>query len=228
MSAVEVVCFDGDETLWDFQASMRSGLADVLERLRQTRPNVGPVDVESVIADREQVAEAMPGASVAAIRRAAFGRTLERLSVPDAALADELCAYYMERRRAATVTYPDVVPALRQLRKHYELALLSNGNTYPRHAGLEEYFGVVLYADDCGLRKPDGRIFAEMARRCDRDASRLAMVGDSLDHDVVGASNAGWRAIWLNRDGAACPPEVRPDAIVTTLADVGAVLAGGR
>jgi hypothetical protein len=53
----------------------------------------------------------------------------------------------------------------------------------------------------------------------------IAYVGDSPAHYVEGPQRAGLRGIWLNRLGLPCPPRVRPDAEVSTLADLPAALA---
>ncbi|MEV0806946.1 hypothetical protein [Micromonospora sp. NPDC050200] len=55
---------------------------------------------------------------------------------------------------------------------------------------------------------------------------RLRVVRASLAHDVVGPQRAGLCGIWLNRHGLPCPPGVRPDAEVSSLADLPAALAG--
>nr|POF04033.1 putative uncharacterized hydrolase c7d4.05 [Quercus suber] len=67
-------------------------------------------------------------------------------------------------------------------------------------------FTVMSY--DVGYEKPDGRIFKaaeDMLRKShqaeDTDLSSWDMlyIGDDYDKDVVGALNAGWRAVWVNR-----------------------------
>jgi putative hydrolase of the HAD superfamily len=57
------------------------------------------------------------------------------------------------------------------------------------------------------------------------------LVGDHPLNDVIGAKRAGWHAIWLDRDGEGAdaflrlhPDEERPDAIVSSLADLPGVL----
>jgi FMN phosphatase YigB (HAD superfamily) len=47
------------------------------------------------------------------------------------------------------------------------------------------------------------------------------MVGNSLTHDVAGAQNAGMRAVWVNRIGVERPMDVQPDAIITSLSELG-------
>jgi putative hydrolase of the HAD superfamily len=49
-------------------------------------------------------------------------------------------------------------------------------------------------------------------------------VGDSLECDVAGAQAAGFRAVWLNRDGAPNDSPIRPDAEIATLDELDAVV----
>jgi putative hydrolase of the HAD superfamily len=40
-------------------------------------------------------------------------------------------------------------------------------------------------------------------------------VGDSWKNDIVGAKQAGWSAIWLNRHALPLPLDVTADAVVS-------------
>lgn len=53
------------------------------------------------------------------------------------------------------------------------------------------------------------------------------MVGDSLRRDVQGAQQAGLRAFWLNRTGAKRELDVVPDAEMTSLSELPALLRRG-
>jgi len=56
---LKAVYFDGDQTLWDFEALTRRSLAATMAQLLALRPETAglDLDVESVVADREAVAE---------------------------------------------------------------------------------------------------------------------------------------------------------------------------
>jgi phosphoglycolate phosphatase-like HAD superfamily hydrolase len=61
---IKAVYFDGDQTLWDFEALMRRSLAATMAQLQALRPETAALDldVESVVADREAVAQELRGA----------------------------------------------------------------------------------------------------------------------------------------------------------------------
>ncbi len=213
-----VIFFDGDQTLWDFRALMRRSLAATIEELRRLVPaGEGDLSVDAFVADRECVAEQLRGTvtNLESIRLAAFTRSLGRLGVADAALAEHLNGFYLRRRFAEVDLYDDVLPALETLSRDHAVGLLSNGNSYPDRVGLGHFFSATVFSQDHGVEKPDSRIYAIAQATIPGD--RYVMVGDSLPNDVVAAQRAGWEGIWLNRDRQDTPEGLRPDAIISDL-----------
>jgi putative hydrolase of the HAD superfamily len=215
---VAVIFFDGDQTLWDFQALMRRTLAATIKELRRLEPAVdGDLSVEAFVADREAAADSLRGkvTNLESVRLAAFTRSLSRLGIEHARLAEHLNNYYLQRRFAGVDLYDDVLPVLENLIRKHTLGLLSNGNSYPERVGLERFFTATVFSQDHGTEKPDPRIYA--IAQAAIAGSEYIMVGDSITNDVVAAQRVGWKGIWLNRDRLAVPAGVRPDAIVTDL-----------
>lgn len=223
-----VIFFDGDQTLWDFHTLMRRTLAATIEELRRQAPTVeGDLSVGSFVADREAVADQLRGkvTNLESIRLAAFTRSLQRLGLPDARLAEHLNGYYLRRRFAGVDLYDDVLPVLETLVREHTVGLLSNGNSYPDRVGLERFFSATVFSQDHGVEKPDPRIYAVAQAAIPGD--RYVMVGDSIANDVVAAQRAGWEGIWLNRDRQDPPAGVRPDAILTDLCGLPTLIGAG-
>ena len=149
----------------------------------------------------------------------------------DAALAERLAASYFAHRDRDPALFPDTVPCLQALRGHYRLGLLSNGSRLPDTVGLGGYFESVVFAQDHRVAKPDKGLFEVVERELGLDAPACVLVGDHPLNDIVGAKLVGWHAAWFDRDGQAADeflrlpdnPE-RPDAVVSTLAEIPAVL----
>ena len=57
----------------------------------------------------------------------------------------------------------------------------------------------IIVSGDHGINKPDVRIFEIMQEKLQLPNDSLYYIGDSLENDIVGANNAGWKAIWINR-----------------------------
>ncbi|GAB2581986.1 HAD family hydrolase [Kribbella endophytica] len=223
---IDTLFFDGDNTLWNFDQVMRRSLHATLAKLREHHSAAEALTVDDLIADRQAVAAELNGTelNLERLRLAAFQRTLTRLGPPDPSLAAELNAFYLERRFADIELYPDTIPVLRALGTSYRIGLLSNGNSYPAKAGLEELFDVVLFSQDLGVAKPDPAAYQLAAEKVDRPPSAIAMIGDSLPNDVTGPQAAGWTGIWLNRDGFPCPDGHAPDAALGDLHELADVL----
>jgi len=227
---IKAVYFDGDQPLWDFEVLMRRSLAATLTHLKALRPGIRTedLDAESVVADREAVAKELRGTetNLERIRLAAFSRTLGRLGLHDDDLAEELNEYYLQHRFDNVELFPDVVDVLTVLSRSYVLGLLSNGNGYPERSGLGGRFASVVFSQDHGVEKPDRRLFDVAAAEVGCGPDEVVMVGDSLPNDVSGAQNAGWRAIWLNRDGHVRPDGYTPDAEISNLTELPTALRG--
>jgi putative hydrolase of the HAD superfamily len=221
---IKTVYFDGDQTLWDFEVLMSRSLTATLTHLRALRPGIRTedLDIESVVADREGVAEELRGTetNLERIRLASFSRTLSRLGLQDDDLAEHMNAYYLQHRFDNVELFPEVLDALTVLSRSYVLGLLSNGNGYPERSGLGGTFASVVFSQDHGVEKPDRRLFDVAAAEVGCEPGELVMVGDSLPNDVNGAQNAGWRAIWLNRDGCDRPDHYRPEAEISNLMEL--------
>ena len=63
--------------------------------------------------------------------------------------------------------------------------------------GEESPFRVIIDSGRVGVDKPNPRIFQLTAEGMQTDLSRIVHVGDAWEADVIGARNAGARAVWF-------------------------------
>jgi putative hydrolase of the HAD superfamily len=126
----------------------------------------------------------------------------------------------------------DAPPTLEILKKHgYRLGLVSNAaddsdvQTLVDKAGIRPYFDLILTSAAQGIRKPDPRIFDPLKKCWEFASGEIALVGDTLGADILGAQNAGMFSIWITRR-ADTPANrvhqgtIRPDAVIDRLADL--------
>ena len=221
---ISVVSFDGDMTLWDFLQVMRHSLQKTLEELQKhvKSQKVSDLTIEEMIDIRNRYAEDVKGKiwNLEEIRKGAFERTLEYVDHPDENLASHLNTLYRKHRFENIELYPDVIPTFDVLKQHYNIGLLSNGNTYPERCGLENYFEFIVFSQDIQVEKPDPRFFMIAAERSGFDLTKMLHVGDSLENDVFGANNVGGYTVWLNRNGIANNTDIIPDYEVTSLTQI--------
>ena len=152
---------------------------------------------------------------------------------PDGAL-DILAAtlaerFRVEKRARNDWHFPEVRATLDGLRARYALALITNGAPDLQRdklvgARLEPYFPVVAISGEAGLAKPDPVIFAQTLAALEVAPDEAVMVGDNPATDLLGANRSGVRAIWIRREGQPLTADAYPDATITTLADLPALL----
>ncbi len=130
--------------------------------------------------------------------------------------------------------WPDTVGALRELRKHFGLAIISNvdddlfADTEPK-LGIK--FNEVITAEQAQTYKPSLKIFELALSRIAVPVDRILHVGQSLFHDVVPAKSLGLATVWVNRPsarsgvGAVKAVEACPDFEVNSLAELVAACA---
>ncbi len=107
-------------------------------------------------------------------------------------------------RPGALRPYPEVPEVLRRLRADgYRLGIVSNWSWNLRRrvaqAGLDGHFELVWASAYAGCNKPHPAIFEQAQGQMGVDAARALYVGDSYDHDVRGARNAGVDVVLIER-----------------------------
>ena len=146
--------------------------------------------------------------------------TFRRIRLADALepwgpLEDELLeAYIAEKARIADEMVPaaGAIETVRALRERgIRVGVLTNGpSAFQRRkletSGVGTEVDAIAVSGELGVAKPDERAFELALALLGTDAGETAMVGDSLENDVLGAMRAGLAAVvWMPgaRNGAA-------------------------
>ena len=66
----------------------------------------------------------------------------------------------------------------------------------------------IIVSGDYGINKPDVRIFEIMQEKLQLPNDFLYYIGDSIENDIVGANNADWKGIWINRYKRKLPEDI--------------------
>jgi HAD superfamily hydrolase (TIGR01662 family) len=111
----------------------------------------------------------------------------------------------------------------------FRLAILSNaGDDNDVHVlvnkvGATKLMDFILTSAACGIRKPHRQIFENALSHWDFPSQNVAMVGDRLDADILGANQMGIFSIWINRrteKKAPGPNDPIPGAIIENLREL--------
>jgi len=162
----------------------------------------------------EHEARILEGAGVKASRETVF-RVLANLGT------------VMSQSRARFVLFPDVEPALKQLKaRGLVLGLITNVDqdvsATCQELGLSRYLDSLVTSLDAGAAKPNPAIFAFALKRAGIKASEALHVGDQYQVDVAGARAAGIRPLLIDRDDFF--PGVTDCPRITSLGEVVAYL----
>lgn len=119
---------------------------------------------------------------------------------------------------------PGAEAALAAARENGRVGLLTNGPerrqaTKLAALGLEDAFDSVVYAGDMARRKPHPDPFERALAELGTPAGATLYVGDSLEHDVRGAADAGLPVAWVNPDGADAG-EYAPEHVLRSVGDL--------
>lgn len=135
------------------------------------------------------------------------------------ALVDTLYA----RTQAQTVHSREV---LLRLKARYPLVLVSNfyGNLgiVLREFGLDDLFQTVIESAVVGVRKPDPRIFMLGVEALGVRPDEVAVVGDSIDKDILPAHQTGCYTVWFQGEPWIDEPidHTIPDQTITDLTEL--------
>src|SRR6185437_8536667 len=134
---------------------------------------------------------------------------------------------HRERYQASRQVVTGVVPLLEYLHAQVKIAIVTNNLVAEQldklhYLQLEHLIDTLITSEETGFIKPDPRIFQAALEQLGCDATEVVMVGDAWKSDVLGARQAGIRAIWLNRTGMVCPDptQARELAALEPLAEV--------
>lgn len=159
-----------------------------------------------------------------------FDAVLQALGVAGEEAGEELAAAFVTSRRRLQRLMPDARETLARLRKSYRVALLTNGASSIQRekisdAGLASAFDEIIVSGEEGIGKPRSEIFDRLISRLGCRAEDCAMVGNSLRRDILGARDAGFGAtVWLEIAGSEEPADVVPDAKISGLHELPALL----
>ena len=199
LSDFKVLTFDCYGTLIDWETGMVAALAPIAARAAAPLSRNAILEAHARAESTQQrFTPTMPYRDLLAV---VCKRLAEEWKAPVS--WDECFAY--GRSIADWPAFPDSVEALRYLKRHFELVILSNvDNASFAHSNrrLGVAFDAICVAEDIGSYKPSPRNFDYMLEALSRRGiapDRILHVAESLFHDHGPANAAGLRSAWIHR-----------------------------
>jgi putative hydrolase of the HAD superfamily len=226
-SDIALVCFDADDTLWDFSAMMQRGTQAVADYIQQHLGAEYAYLTPSTLTEAQhQYIETQDPQTIDYLeaRRVVFGR-LFQTHPQRQQIANDLVKVYVTARNLRYEFFEDAHSTLEALQSRYLLGWITNGTTTPQEVGLEGVFDVVVMPDTLNLRKPKPEVFLHAAKQAGCKIGQVLHVGDNLITDVGGARWTGAHGVWYNPNGQPNPTKIQPSAEVQRLSQVLELLA---
>jgi 2-haloacid dehalogenase len=197
LSDFEALSFDCYGTLIDWE----TGILEALQPLRERGSISAGALLEAYGQLEVELEQQYPTLLYSHLLEKLYPILCERVGVPEE--AGEAARF------GASVgnwpAFPDTVDALRYLKTHFKLVILSNVDRLSfaatnRRLGVD--FDGIFTAEEIGSYKPDARNFEYLLTRLQENAvvkNSLLHVAQSLFHDHIPANRLGIASAWIDR-----------------------------
>ncbi len=210
----ECIMLDLDETIFEFRLSSRNGLSsmktfvEVLENV-----DTGVLEEELWQLDRKDLPSVLSGTIAPREYRKIRLRMLimKHGYIPSEQEITRLESIYtksFEREMKLCEGAGKFLEYCAETGK--SVAIITNGDKLTQHKtisklGIENAVDMVLTPSNEREMKPSAHLFDTAVSSFGISKDRSIMIGDSWHHDILGALNAGIRAIWINRRNESVP-----------------------
>ncbi len=218
---IEHVFFDLDHTLWDFDKN--SGLTfkkifklnDLDIEINNFLRIYMPINLEywRLYRDEKVTKEEL--------RYKRLKKSFDKLKfeISDA-LIDKLAIDYIDNLSSFNYLFEGTFEILDYLKSKYQLHIITNGfdevqTKKMTSSKIIDYFDAIITSDSVGVKKPNPKVFNYALKKANATAENSVMIGDSLEADINGALNVGFKAIHCVFN-----EETPTDANVTSVANL--------
>jgi len=128
--------------------------------------------------------------------------------------------------------YPDALPFLNKVRTNHILCLTTGDYAPEKAKALEKMAGVSYFSyafdkDHLGLKGHSSSYYKNAVMSTKSPPEDVLVIGDSLEHDIAAAKEAGLATVWVNRRGISLTENSpRPDFQARDLWEVLGYIAG--
>ena len=209
---VRAVLFDIDNTLYSYDDAHAAAYGALREYARAAL-SLTPERFDALHREGDLRLRAHTGGPCAAIHNRLIRYQL-MLEIADLPMrhAPAMADLYWTALIGAMRPFPGVARALARLKAMGLKLGIGTNMTADRQfmklqkLGLLETVDFMVTSEEVSAEKPDRRLFDICAQKAGCPPGACVFVGDSLKGDVLGALNAGMRAVWFNPAGDAPAP----------------------
>lgn len=201
---VDLIIFDLDNTLWDFEQNSRLALEELFSDIRNQHSI--PHDFHNFHQDYVNInyrywSDYENGKiDKHTLRYGRFRDAFANLNFFDHPSIDKLADQYLEISPMKTALFDGTHDVLKHLSSKYPLAIITNGfnevvEKKMANCKLDSYFKHVQTSEDAGFQKPHSAIFNLVLTKFNARPAHSFMIGDNLETDIKGAKGVGMNTI---------------------------------
>jgi putative hydrolase of the HAD superfamily len=200
--------FDLDHTLWDFDRNSELTMKQLYNEYKLWERNINDFDAfyKAYCIHNDKLWERFRNGYIKReeLRWKRIWLTLIDFKIGDTALAHEMSTAYLEILPTQTLLLPYAKELLEHCKtKNYVMHLITNGFETTQwlkmqYSGIAQYFSEVITSEKSNCLKPNREIFDYALKATGAEVGHSIMIGDALDIDILGASNAGWDQVYYN------------------------------
>ena len=224
-STIRCVTFDLDDTLWPCEPTISNAEQALYSWLKVHYPRVTQrYSLEDLQARRAAYGKAHPelAHNVTELRRQSLAELTKEFNYSSQMAEDGLALFRKFRNKVNF--FDDAFTTIDQLKNHFKIGAITNGNADLDVIGVSEKFNFVVTAEMAGAAKPSEKIFQYAQNQVQLESHEMVFVGDHPDVDMLGARQSGWRTIWFNPNKVQELDGVKPDAEIQQLSQLLALL----
>lgn len=211
---IKTVLFDLDDTLFDHRHASREGLRSVWKRYTCFQE----MTLEELEKEHSQMLEQIHFSHVLFGKMTIEEARSERFKLiflnrgievdfNTANNAAEIYRMAYQKNRRKTEGSEEL---LKYFKKQYNIGIITNNLISEQeekleYLGLSSYIDIMITSEEARVPKPDPQIFNLTLKKFNAKPDEVIMIGDSWEHDILGAHNMGIKCVWLNHDKILCP-----------------------
>ena len=204
---MSVLCFDLDGTLCDLWMGERIAkfklLDEIMKYTEEPRDMVSRTyDVTWAVVKYHYMEMVNDGLTEHKIRSLHMGMVFEEYGIDED--PDRFATLHGETTMENIEIYPDAEKVVSELAKRYPVCMITNGAIDNQQEKIKrlpfrELFKEIIISQELGHHKPSRVIFDTMVERMKTESSEMVYIGNDYNKDVLGARDAGWKTVWVDR-----------------------------
>ena len=218
---IRCIAFDLDDTLWECHPVIERAEHRFYEWLKTVYPKICQKYSEAALIEHRMIfMRSRPDMrhDLTLLRKNWMKSLADEVDYAHDFIEEGFEVFWLARNEVNF--FEGTLELLEGLSSRYSLGVISNGNADVHHIGVGHLFDFTLSSEKAGVSKPTPDIFHQAVKLSNFDIDETIYVGDDPKRDVLGAQQAGMKAVWFNPKMQPWPGGQAPFAVIRHLSEL--------